>query len=99
MSEIPFALGACALVLSAPVLSLAAQKPPAVGSVALVIASPFGEGAARIAQRAGAAPIGPTRAYSGVFVDITSSNIRDRLQASGAWFVVPGGALLALCSG
>lgn len=98
MSEFAFSLCAAALVLCAPLLPLVAQKPPAVGSVALVIAAPMGIDAARIAARADVPQVGPVRAGLGVFVEITSAASIDRLHAAGALFVVPGGAILALCA-
>ncbi|WP_417208142.1 hypothetical protein [Antarctobacter sp.] len=99
MSEISFSLAAVGLVLCAPVLPLAAQGQPAVGSVALVIASPLGMGPARIAARANAPQIGPVRAGLAVFVEIPDANGVDRLRAAGALFVVPGETVLALCAG
>lgn len=98
MSKILFAMAAAALVLCAPVLSLAAQKPPHVGSVALVIASPLGDDAAAVAARAGVPEVGPVRSGFGVFVEVTSADSVDRLRTSGALFVVQGEALLALCA-
>ncbi|WP_323769256.1 hypothetical protein [Antarctobacter sp.] len=98
MSELSFSLAAAGLVLCAPMLPLAAKEPPAVGSVALVIASPLGMDAAQIAAHADVPKVGPVRAGLGVFVEITNATSIDRLRASGALFVVPGDALLALCA-
>ena len=63
----------------------------------LVIAPPWGAGAASIVAAAGGRPIGPVSAPFAVLAAFDETLPRARLRASGAWALRDGRGLALLC--
>ncbi|MBS0122761.1 hypothetical protein [Thetidibacter halocola] len=93
------ALGLVVAVLIAAVPVAAALGPdarPGSGPV-LVLAPPWGAGAASIVLQAGGTPLGPVSAPFGTLATFDGPDPRPVLYELGAWAVRDGSALALLC--
>lgn len=97
MKTFAFLLLATATVVASPVLALMAQGRPAAQGVALVLAPPFGDQIGTILERTGLTDAYPERAPFGAFVILENAQTIDGLYENGAWFVLSGEGILALC--
>lgn len=98
MANVTLFIAAAVIVMSSPILMLFSQGKPQAGEVALVISTPWGPDAARIAEKAGLQEVAPERAPLGVLVALDSAQSVDRLYSNGAWLVINGKKVLELCS-
>lgn len=79
-----------------PVLAVVAAPLPAEGP-RLVLYPPWVDGV-DIVKRAGGDPVGPSQAPMGVLAFAPDSDAFDqRLRSAGAWAVLDGAAIAALC--
>lgn len=69
------------------------------GVPVLVLAAPWGEGAAQIAERGGGSVIGPDKALFGALATFEDTNPKERLLRLGAWAVRDGQSLAQFCGG
>ena len=83
-----------ATLAAGPVLAALAAPPPADGPLLAVVA-PWRD-AAEVARAAGAAPVG-LAAPMALLVTGEGADLPARLRAAGAWAVLDGAALAALC--
>ncbi|WP_172841174.1 hypothetical protein [Rhodovulum sp. P5] len=83
----------CLTALTVPVTLLMAG-PAKVGRPALVVAAPWGGGAAAVIADAGGQEVGPYIAPMARFAVFTAP---DRAVQAGAWAVLDADALLTLC--
>ena len=88
---------AIVMVLGSPILALVTQAPPVVGEIVLVIAPPLGTPIGHILAQSNLQDIYPARAPICAFVHLDSNESYDRLLKNGAWLVMSGERILALC--
>ena len=85
-----------AVVLSGPLLALASARPgPA--SLLLVVVPPAGPDAVAVIRAAGGVPVGPRQAPLAAFAAAPAPHFAERLRSQGAWMVLDGDRLAALC--
>ena len=97
MKPILFVVFATLTVLTSPLLAIAAQGPPAMYGVALVVASPAGQSIGDILKASDMTDAFPGRAPIGAFVVLEDADSLQRLRENGAWFVIDGKRILAFC--
>lgn len=97
MSNLFIVFSSALVVLLSPLLPLYASDGATPGEPALIIARPWGPKAEEIAERAGVPELPPERAMMGTIVIPESAQSIVRLYENGAWFVVGGERVLALC--
>lgn len=89
-------LGLVVTIASLGVAALPGGQPVA-GAPVLVIAPPWGPGAAAIVAAAGGMPLGPVEAAFGTLAAFDGMVPIDEMRALGAWSVRDGAALALLC--
>ncbi len=67
------------------------------GTPVLVVAAPWGPGAARLVERGGGHLVGPGQALFGAIATFDDPDPRARLHGLGAWLVRDGTFLAAFC--
>ncbi|MCA0943011.1 hypothetical protein LCM08_25215 [Salipiger pacificus] len=82
---------------TAPQGALSASLPGALSGVVLVIAPPWGHGAAALVTWAGGRQIGPVSAPFGTFASFDGPAPVDRLRELGGWGAWDAGALATIC--
>ncbi|WP_136443482.1 hypothetical protein [Pacificoceanicola onchidii] len=90
-----------ALLLSGAVAVSGAFSPfvAGAGTPVLVLAAPWGVGAAHIAEQGGGAVIGPSQTVFGALATFDDPDPRARLKRLGAWAVRDGQFLAMFCKG
>ena len=88
-----------ALIATIVALGLAALPGghPTVGAPVLVIAPPWGPGAAAIVARAGGKAVGPVDAAFGTLAAFDGTIPVEKMRALGAWSVRDGASLALIC--
>jgi len=84
-------------VACAPILTIAAQGAPAVGTVGLVVSNPWNQSAQSIVALSNLQEIGPIQGMYGALVLIETNESIQSLYENGAWFVLDGQKILELC--
>ncbi len=97
MRLLPLVLMPIAALLAGPAIVLA-SAPVARDAPVLVIAGWGGAAQAHVAA-AGGRVIGPARAPFGLIAASADPGFADALRARGAWAVLDGGRIAALCGG
>lgn len=82
-------------LVTGPLVMLAA--PPVAGDGPLLVVSGWGAGAERRIGAAGGRVVGPLRAPLGVLATSDNPAFADNLRAAGAWAVLDGRRIAALC--
>ncbi|MEC7761339.1 MAG: hypothetical protein VX874_05420 [Pseudomonadota bacterium] len=82
-------------VLAGPAVVIASADPARDG--VLLVVSRWGDEAERVITAAGGQTVGPVRARFGVFATSQDPDFSDRLRDRGAWAVINGDVLAALC--
>lgn len=99
MSRLAPVAALSAMFLSGPVLAIAGAAP-SPGSILLVVTPP-GLSVAVVAARAGARPVDPFDAFMGGLVAAeegrASPDLAAALREAGAWLVLDGSRLAAIC--
>jgi hypothetical protein len=96
MSRVAFIALLMCCIGGPPVLALASAPGPAEGP-RLVLHAPWADGVALV-RRAGGDPVGPFHAPMGVLAFASDNAAFDRrLREAGAWAVVNGTSIAALC--
>lgn len=83
------------LALSGPFLPLFAL-PGGTGGMLLVVTPPW-TNSLTVIQDAGGRPIGPERSLLGRLATSDTQDFADRLRSAGAWMILDGQAVSALC--
>lgn len=93
------AIGLCGLVvgLGSPLLALGTHVADRDDDLVLVLANPFGPPVETIISQANLTEIYPERAPFGGFAAISGPEDAEKLRASGAFFLLSGERILALC--
>ncbi|WP_375174156.1 hypothetical protein [Pseudooceanicola sp.] len=84
-----------ALVLAGPVLPLVSARGSA-GDLLLVVVPPWRD-AQDVIAAAGGRPVGPVRGILGHLAMSGGADFHARLGSAGAWLVLDGAAVSALC--
>ena len=83
-------------LMAGPVMLLAAP-PAAAGGLVLVISPPWSGGAARIVVQSGGQLVGPDAAPFARFATSEGPKFDRKLREAGAWAVLDGTRLAAIC--
>ncbi|MGH1368326.1 MAG: hypothetical protein ACRBCL_06885 [Maritimibacter sp.] len=95
MKHLPFITLLILPLLALPVMIIAGTGPLPAGPVLVV--SPWGAKAKSNIEMAGGRIIGPETAPFGIFAASDDPQFSTRLRASGAWAVLNGARLAAIC--
>lgn len=95
MKYLPFVSLIMMPLLALPIMIVASAGPFSGGPVLVV--SPWGEATQANISQAGGRLIGPQSAPLGAFATSDDPDFPQRLKASGAWAVINGARLAAIC--
>ena len=77
--------------------ALGLDRAPAPGAPVLVVAPPWGGGAAEVVRRAGGREISPARAPFAVLAVLDGADAARAMRSAGAWFVLDAARVARLC--